>query len=110
MKKQTIAVQHTCGWEHILDEHEDGLLRADLDPLADDVHELTHCEISWHQISAGHSHVHSSELTATHAGLLVPTTQNSVGERAYFFLSMSGMSLFSAFSTMTFAQQAQHHG
>ena len=36
---------HTCGRQHVLDEHEDSLLWADLDPLADDVHKLTHSEI-----------------------------------------------------------------
>ena len=40
----------TCGRQHILDEHEDSLLWADLDPLANDVHELTHSEISRYKV------------------------------------------------------------
>src|SRR5438105_4966072 len=38
--------------QHVLDEHEDGLLRADLYPLADDIHELAHSQVCGHQIPA----------------------------------------------------------
>lgn len=58
-------VQHTCGWQHVLDEHEDGLLGADLDPLANDVNELTHSEISWNQVPASHRHVQVQEPPAS---------------------------------------------
>jgi hypothetical protein len=40
----------TCGRQDILDEHEDSLLWADLDPLANDVHKLTHSEISRYKV------------------------------------------------------------
>lgn len=52
----------TCGRQHVLDEHEDGLLWADLDSLADDIHELTHSEISRHKVPV--SSVDNSSATA----------------------------------------------
>jgi hypothetical protein len=44
------AVEFTCWWQHILHEHEDGLLGADLDPLTDHIDELPHCQVRWHQV------------------------------------------------------------
>jgi hypothetical protein len=38
------------GWEDFVDEDEDGLLRAELDALADNVDELADSEICWDQI------------------------------------------------------------
>jgi hypothetical protein len=42
----------TSGRQHVLYKHEDGLLWANPDPLADDVHKLPHSEVSRHQIPA----------------------------------------------------------
>lgn len=44
------AVQRTCGWEDVLDEYKDGLLRAELDAPPDHVHELSHSEVPRHEV------------------------------------------------------------
>ncbi len=42
----------TCGRQHVLDKHENGFLRADFDPFADNIHKLSYCQVSWNQIPA----------------------------------------------------------
>ena len=42
----------TCWWQNILHKHEDGLLWADFDPLSNDIHELSNCEIGRHKVPA----------------------------------------------------------
>eukprot|EP00243_Klebsormidium_subtile_P012889 TRINITY_DN8130_c0_g1_i1.p1 TRINITY_DN8130_c0_g1~~TRINITY_DN8130_c0_g1_i1.p1 ORF type:complete len:105 (+),score=6.33 TRINITY_DN8130_c0_g1_i1:466-780(+) len=39
-----------CWWKNIVHEDEDSLLGAQLDPLPDDVHKLTHSQVGRYQI------------------------------------------------------------
>lgn len=41
------AHQGSGGWQHLIDEDEDGLLWAQLDALADDIDELTDGQVCW---------------------------------------------------------------
>lgn len=40
----------TSRWKNVLDENEDGFLRTELDPLADNINKLTNSQISWDQV------------------------------------------------------------
>lgn len=40
----------TCWWKDIVHENEDSLLGAQLDPLPNDVHKLTHSQVSRYQV------------------------------------------------------------
>lgn len=95
--------RRTCGGQHVLHKDEDGLLRGQLDALADDVHELPHCQVRGHQVPAAQQGVQLSYIylrdRARAVGLGWAGTSSPL--RTHFFLSMSGMSLFSAFSTIT---------
>jgi hypothetical protein len=42
--------QRSGGWQHLVDEDEDGLLGGELDALADDIDELAHGEVRGYQI------------------------------------------------------------
>ena len=55
---------HTCGWENVLDENENGLLGRKLYTLSNDVHELPYCEVRGHQVPAH---------TGGHHGFTQPT-------------------------------------
>jgi hypothetical protein len=57
----------TCRWQNVLDEHEDGLLWADLYPLADDVHELPNRQIRRDQVPATAVTLLAFQPGATHA-------------------------------------------
>ena len=45
-----VNAAHECssGWEDFVDEDEDGFLWAKLDALADDIDELSDCEVCWY--------------------------------------------------------------
>lgn len=44
------AHKSSSGWQDLIDEDEDGLLRRQLDALADHVDELANGEIRWYQV------------------------------------------------------------
>ena len=44
------AHERSGGRQDLIDEDEDGLLRGELDPLADHVHELAHGEVGWYEV------------------------------------------------------------
>ena len=44
------AHERSGGRQDLVDEDEDGLLRGELDPLADDVDELADGEVCWYQV------------------------------------------------------------
>ena len=112
-----------CRRQHVADEHENSLLGADLDALPNDVNKLADSEVCWHQVPAGAARREgcSGKGRTQRAGRALPEDPTPSGpskqgrrrvvaaagrplaewERPHFFLSMSGMSLFSAFSTMT---------
>ena len=77
-----------CCWrQHIVDEEEDSLLRAQFHVFPNLVHKLAHRNIRRNQVPDG-------DKLQNWAYAEQPKVQ-------YFFLSMSGASLFGAFSTMT---------
>jgi hypothetical protein len=44
------AHERSGGWQDLIDEDEDSLLRAELDALANNVHELPNGEVGWYEI------------------------------------------------------------
>lgn len=44
------AHERSGGRQNLIDEDEDGLLRGELDSLADNIDELTDCEVGRHQV------------------------------------------------------------
>lgn len=44
------AHQRGGGWQHLIDEDEDGLFRAELNALADHVDELAHRQVGGYQV------------------------------------------------------------
>ena len=65
------ATRRTSWRQGILDEHEDGLLRADLYPLPDDVDELADGQISGHQIPVRHHGCQFSDDSPRHTSLRI---------------------------------------
>jgi hypothetical protein len=47
-----VDAAHQCsgGWQHLINENEDGLLWAQLDAFANDIDKLTDGQICWHQV------------------------------------------------------------
>lgn len=41
------AHERSSRWQYLVHEDEDSLLRAELDPLSDDIDELTDCQVCW---------------------------------------------------------------
>lgn len=98
----------TCWWQNILHKHEDGLLWADLDPLSNDIDKLSHREVGRHKISAHRPKLRSILNIVFPAPTLGSTCKcccdcqrDIIQHWPHFFLSISGISLLSAFSTMT---------
>lgn len=79
--------QGSSGWQDLIDEDEDRLLWRELDTLADDVYELSDGEI----LEQDPSESLTSQRTSS------PRTDGT----RYFFLSIVGMSVLSAFSQIT---------
>lgn len=79
-------------WEDLVDEDEDGLLWCKLDALSDDVDELPDCQILCGEES---NHSISYPLAVMISGVI-----RTEGTK-YFFLSMVGISVRSAFSQIT---------
>lgn len=46
----TMPQERTGWWEHVVDEDENGFLRAQFDALSDHIHELTNRQVRWHQV------------------------------------------------------------
>lgn len=117
----------TGGRQHVLDEYEDGLLGAQLDALADDIHKLAHGQVGG-DLAGGIKKVSARRgpvcvrvrargcAPCVRARHCTPRAakgcigggpharahcRRSPGPTRYFFLSMSGISDFSAFSTIT---------
>lgn len=96
----------TCLGQHLAHKHENGLFRADFDPLADHIHKLTDGQVSWDEVPGRRTNGTGSCRDAGGMNFVKALPCQSPNARplpspTYFFLSMSGMSLFSAFSTMT---------
>ena len=88
--------------EDLVDKDEDGLLGRELYPLADDVDELrARCRRVSSERRKGRS-------ARGRAGRTCPTVR-SAGTR-YFFLSMTGMSVLSAFSQITCTMKGRGSG
>jgi hypothetical protein len=81
--------QRRRGRQDLVDKDEDGLLRRQLDPLTDDIDKLAYSQI----------------LEETHRWMSDMTYVDRHGVRTdgtkYFFLSIVGMSVLSAFSHIT---------
>lgn len=45
-------IVHTCWGKNVLDKDEDGLLRTQLDALANDIDKLADSEVRWNQVPA----------------------------------------------------------
>lgn len=81
-----------CRWrKDFVDEDEDGLLRCELDTLPDHVDKLPDSEI----LSIGELFTFSEQRKTKQSN------ERTEGTR-YFFLSMVGMSVLSAFSQITY--------
>ena len=84
------------GWrKDFVDEDEDSLLWRELDTFPDYVDELSHSEILKCRMSAISATIRESQLTD--------------GTR-YFFLSIVGISVLSAFSQITYIHESDHLG
>lgn len=44
------AHERRRGWQDLINKDKDGFLRAELDPFADHIDKLAHCEVGRHQI------------------------------------------------------------
>jgi hypothetical protein len=80
-------------WENLFDEDEDGLLWCKLDTLPDNIDKLPNC-----QILCGEQ---TYESTISYPSALVISRAMRTEGTRYFFLSMVGISVRSAFSQIT---------
>lgn len=95
------AHERRSGRQDLVDKDEDGLLGSELYPLADDVDKLARCGRGGCETGQGRQEERESkgEGEEGERRRTCPTVR-SAGTR-YFFLSIAGMSVLSAFSQMT---------
>lgn len=44
--------RYTCRRKDIIHKYEDGFLSAEFNSLSDNIHKLSHCQVSWNKVSA----------------------------------------------------------
>jgi hypothetical protein len=81
--------ERCCGWQDLVDEDKDRLLRCELDTFANDINKLTNGQILSEYIDQD-----------TPSTSIIAKDERTDGTR-YFFLSIVGISVRSAFSQIT---------